>query len=143
MFNLEPGKLLIVGVVTIILLGPDKLPEVARQIGGAWRTFGEFRSRMEKEVHGNIPDLPSTAEVARLVRSPSALLNHLSRMGPEGETASDAASPSAKNPDVAAGAGIEGPIQGHSRDRESRHSLPQPQVSHRSPADVSGDPGLN
>ena len=83
MFNLDPGKLLVIGVVAIILLGPDRLPQVARQLGGAWRSFNEFRHRMESEVRNTMPDLPPTSEIARLARSPSALLNHLSNMSPE------------------------------------------------------------
>ena len=82
MLNLDPAKLLVIAVVAIILLGPDKLPQVARQVGGAWRSFNEFRHRMETEVRNTMPDLPSTSEIARLARSPSALLDHLSNMGP-------------------------------------------------------------
>jgi sec-independent protein translocase protein TatB len=85
MLNLDPGKLLVIGVVAIILLGPDRLPQVARQIGGAWRTFNEFRHRMETQVRETMPDLPDTSEIARLARSPSALLNHLSNMAPDEE----------------------------------------------------------
>ena len=81
MLNLDPAKLLVIAVVAIILLGPDKLPQVARQVGGMWKSFNEFRHRMETEVRSNIPDLPSTADLARLTRSPTALLNHLSNMG--------------------------------------------------------------
>jgi sec-independent protein translocase protein TatB len=84
MFNLDPAKLLIIAVVAVILLGPDKLPQVARQIGGAWKSFNEFRHRMETEVRGSIPDLPSSNDIARLARSPSALLNHLSTMDGKG-----------------------------------------------------------
>ena len=80
MLNLDPAKLLIIAVVAVILLGPDKLPQVARQVGAAWRSFSEFRHRMESEVRSSIPDLPSSADIARLARSPSALLNHLSNM---------------------------------------------------------------
>src|SRR5580692_10585796 len=80
MFNLDPGKLLVIAVVAIILLGPDRLPQVARQIGGAWRSFNEYRHRMESQVRSSMPDLPSTSEIARLARSPSALLNHLSTL---------------------------------------------------------------
>ena len=83
MLNLDPGKLLVIGVVAIILLGPDRLPQVARQVGGAWRSFNEFRHRMESEVRNTMPDLPPTSEIARLARSPSALLNHLSNMSPD------------------------------------------------------------
>jgi sec-independent protein translocase protein TatB len=85
MFNLDPGKLLVIAVVAIILLGPDRLPQVARQVGGAWRSFNEFRHRMESEVRSTMPDLPPTSEIARLARSPSALLNHLSSMSSDDE----------------------------------------------------------
>ena len=84
MLNLDPAKLLIIAVVAVILLGPDKLPQVARQVGAAWRSFNEFRHRMETEVRSSIPDLPSSADIARLARSPSALLNHLSTLAPDG-----------------------------------------------------------
>ena len=85
MLNLDPGKLLVIGVVAIILLGPDRLPQVAKQIGGAWRSFNEFRHRMETQVRDTMPDLPDTSEIARLARSPSALLNHLSNMASDDE----------------------------------------------------------
>jgi sec-independent protein translocase protein TatB len=89
--NLDPAKLLIIAVVAVILLGPDKLPQVARQAGAAWRSFNDFRHRMENEVRNSIPDLPSSTDIARLARSPSALLNHLSNMVPEGAGGTEAA----------------------------------------------------
>lgn len=88
MFNLDPGKLLIIAVVAVILLGPDKLPQVARQLGAAWRSMNEFRHRMEAEVRGSIPDLPSTAEIAHFARSPTALLNRLSTLSDDSGSAS-------------------------------------------------------
>jgi Sec-independent protein translocase protein TatA len=87
MFNLDPEKLLILAVVAVLVLGPDKLPQAARQAGAAWRTFTQFRHRMEAEVRGQLPDLPSSTEIARLARSPSALLNRLSTMDGDGATA--------------------------------------------------------
>jgi TatA/E family protein of Tat protein translocase len=78
--NLDPAKLLVIAVVAVILLGPDRLPQVARQVGAAWRSFAEFRHKMEADVRSSIPDLPSSADIARLARSPSALLDHLSNM---------------------------------------------------------------
>jgi Sec-independent protein translocase protein TatA len=89
MLNLDPAKLLIIAVVAVILLGPDKLPQVARQAGAAWRSLNDFRHRMESEVRSSIPDLPSSTEIARLARSPSALLNHLSNMSPDEPEAAD------------------------------------------------------
>jgi sec-independent protein translocase protein TatB len=117
MLNLDPAKLLVIAVVAIILLGPDKLPQVARQVGGAWRSFNEFRHRMETEVRNTMPDLPSTTEIARLARSPSALLDHLSNMGPDeagdddADTGSDANASDSADVDVDAIAGDEVPSQ--------------------------------
>jgi sec-independent protein translocase protein TatB len=86
MLNLDPGKLLVIAVVAVIILGPDKLPHFARQVGGAWKSFNAFRQRMETEVRSNIPDLPSTSEIAHLARNPTALLGHLGNM-PSGNEA--------------------------------------------------------
>ena len=60
MLNLDPSKLLVIAVVIVIVLGPNRLPHFARQVGGAWRSFSEFRQRMESEVRASMPDLPST-----------------------------------------------------------------------------------
>jgi TatA/E family protein of Tat protein translocase len=106
MFNLDPGKLLVIAVVAIILLGPDRLPQVARQVGAAWRSFNEFRHRMESEVRSSMPDLPSTSEIARLARSPSALLNHLSAMS-ENE-ADENAAPDGEVEGAVTDGGVEG-----------------------------------
>jgi Sec-independent protein translocase protein TatA len=80
MFNLDPSKLLIIAVVAIILLGPDRLPALARQVGGAWRSFTAYRHKMEAQMREAVPDLPSSAEIGRLARSPAAFLNHLSTL---------------------------------------------------------------
>ena len=108
MLNLDPGKLLVIAVVAIILLGPDRLPQVARQVGAAWRSLNEFRHRMESEVRSSMPDLPPTSEIARLARSPSALLNHLSTMSEDGtEQASTAAADGETETVAADGAAVD------------------------------------
>src|ERR1700683_2412491 len=107
MFNLDPGKLLVIAVVAIILLGPDRLPQVARQLGGAWRSFNEFRHRMESEVRNTMPALPPTSEIARLARSPSALLNHLSNMSSDEEPDGSFQPPTPASENGTTGAGVD------------------------------------
>lgn len=80
MLNLDVGKLLVIGVVALIVLGPDRLPRAARHVGSFWRALNEQRQRMESEVRKTVPDLPSSVELARLARSPGALLDHLGSM---------------------------------------------------------------
>ncbi len=74
---LSPAKLLVVLVVAVIVLGPDKLPGLARQIGSLWGDFRRMRQRLETDVRGNFPDLPSTERITQAVRSPITFLDSL------------------------------------------------------------------
>ena len=77
MFNLSPFKIMIIVAVVLVVLGPDKLPQAARQIGNGWRSLKQFQQRVESEVRDAIPTLPSSGDLARVVRSPVNLLNEL------------------------------------------------------------------
>ncbi len=69
--------MLVILVVALVVLGPDKLPKVAKQIGALWGDFRKFRERLESEVRGNFPDLPSTETISQAVRSPLTFLDTL------------------------------------------------------------------
>lgn len=77
MFSLSPIKILVIVAVVLVLLGPDKLPEVAHRLGTAWRSLKRLQERVESEVREVMPDLPSSSEIARIARSPVNLLNQL------------------------------------------------------------------
>jgi len=78
--SLSPIKLLVVVIVALLVVGPDKLPQIARQLGAAWKTFRGFTTRVEEEVRSTMPDLPSTGDIARFARSPVALLDSLAKL---------------------------------------------------------------
>jgi len=81
---LSPAKLLVILVVALVVLGPDKLPRVAQQIGGLWGDFRKFREKLESEVRDNFPDLPSTDAITQVVRSPLSFLDNLAEAhGPQ------------------------------------------------------------
>jgi sec-independent protein translocase protein TatA len=75
---LSPVKIMVIVAVVLLLMGPDKLPEVAHRLGSSWRALKRLQERVESEVRDAIPDLPSTGDIARIVRSPINLLNQLS-----------------------------------------------------------------
>jgi Sec-independent protein translocase protein TatA len=77
MILLSPPKLLMILVIALIVLGPDKLPATARRVGAMWSDVKRWRTRLEAEVRDSFPDLPSTTEIARAVRSPLSMLDHL------------------------------------------------------------------
>ena len=55
MFNIGPGELIVIGVLALLLLGPDKLPELARGLGRALREFrkhtDDVRGMVEREFY--------------------------------------------------------------------------------------------
>ena len=77
MFSLSPIKILIIVVVILVVLGPDKLPEVSHQLGTAWKKLRTLQQKIEGEVREVVPDLPTSADIVRIARSPMNLLNSL------------------------------------------------------------------
>ncbi|MGO9559808.1 MAG: twin-arginine translocase TatA/TatE family subunit [Acidimicrobiales bacterium] len=57
MGGLDPAKLLVILVLALVLLGPERLPRAARQVGAFWREFTQFRVRLEEEVRSAMPDV--------------------------------------------------------------------------------------
>jgi sec-independent protein translocase protein TatB len=96
---LSPAKLLVVLLVAIVVLGPDKLPKVARQIGSLWGDFRRLRERLETDVRGNVPDLPSTERISQAVRSPITFLDSLADTHDADNEASPPAPASERPPD--------------------------------------------
>ncbi len=77
MLLLSPPKVLMILVIALIVLGPDKLPSAARRIGALWSDVKRWRAQFETDVRASFPDLPSTTEIARAVRSPLSMLDRL------------------------------------------------------------------
>ncbi|HEY5026733.1 MAG TPA: twin-arginine translocase TatA/TatE family subunit [Acidimicrobiales bacterium] len=114
MLSLSPAKLLVILVIALIVLGPEKLPQMARQIGAAWHDLRQWRARIETEVRGTFPNLPPTHEVAQAVRSPLAFLDRLAdeheraltdEPGADAGAAPDADAPPADGTPLASGNG--------------------------------------
>ena len=70
--NLDPAKLLVILVVGLLVLGPERLPRVARQLGSLWREFTVARDRLVDEIKEQVPDLPRSTSVR-------SMLNEVSR----------------------------------------------------------------
>ena len=50
MFNLGPFELVAIFVVALLVFGPDKLPEMGKQVGKAFREFRKFQESMQGQV---------------------------------------------------------------------------------------------
>jgi hypothetical protein len=80
MLLLSPEKLLVVLAVAMVVIGPDKLPKLAGQIGALWRDLQKWRDRVEREARGVFPDLPPLDTIGRAVRSPLSVLDRLAKV---------------------------------------------------------------
>lgn len=85
MLDLSPLKIMVVLTVVLVLLGPDKLPEVAQKLGATWKAIKNFQEKVETEVRGAIPQLPNSGDISRMVRSPIGLLNQLADRASSGD----------------------------------------------------------
>jgi TatA/E family protein of Tat protein translocase len=66
-----PMHLLVIGVVALLVLGPDRLPEVAREVGKAVRIVSKFREQLTADVHRAL-DLDASTEPGPKLQSPGA-----------------------------------------------------------------------
>jgi len=49
--QLGPAEILVVLVIALLVFGPNKLPEVGRQVGRAMREFRQFQQAMTRDMH--------------------------------------------------------------------------------------------
>jgi len=139
---LSPAKLLVILVVALVVLGPDKLPKVAKQLGSLWSDFRKFREKLESGVRDTFPDLPSTDTITQAVRSPLSFLDtladtHMSETGHTSENGTTSApSGGSEPPDMEGDAVL--PSTGVNRPAGTVQATEEPPVI---PGVLIGDPG--
>ena len=137
MMSLSPAKLLVILVIALIVLGPEKLPQVARQMGAVWGGLRRWRGWVETEVRSTFPDLPPTHEVVSAVRSPLAFLDKLAdaheresareqldgkaRDGPEARAVVSPARVDEPGEDVSENGSVERPTEGRDEPKPTSH----------------------
>ncbi len=70
MFDIGFGELIIIGLIGLLVLGPERLPAVAKTLGGfvrkARRTWNQMRIELEQEVdRSRIQDIKDTMTETR------------------------------------------------------------------------------
>src|SRR5580658_1963321 len=139
MLSLNPEKLLVVLIVALILLGPDKLPRLARQLGAGWRQLKEFQQRVEREVRESMPDLPPTHEIARMARSPARFLNSLAQLPEDEPLVPDPSAP----PAPGAGDQVTGTFGNGAHPNGSLGAGADPAAARPAPLMAPDDPSMN
>lgn len=70
MFGIGGTELLIIAVFILVIFGPDKMPEIARQVGRAWGTFKRAQEDMERVIRAEVYAPSSTSATSADKTSP-------------------------------------------------------------------------
>lgn len=87
MGSISPAKILLVLLVALIVLGPERLPDMARKAGKLFNDFRRVRTGLEnevREVFGDIPGINGTSSIT----SPMSWLTSATKMPDTSTTAS-------------------------------------------------------
>jgi sec-independent protein translocase protein TatA len=55
--SLGPAEILVILVVALLVFGPNKMPDMARQAGRAFREFRRVQQHLRSEISGAMSDL--------------------------------------------------------------------------------------
>ncbi|MCW5588248.1 MAG: Sec-independent protein translocase protein TatB [Legionellales bacterium] len=60
------GELLIILIIALIVLGPERLPEIAKKAGQLWHKFTEFNQHIKQDLSEemNLAQLKRNTELA-------------------------------------------------------------------------------
>lgn len=76
MFNLGPMELLVIVVVALVILGPQRLPEAMRQVGKGVAEVRQWTSQVTTQVHSAFdaePERPPAATAVPLTTEAMAV----------------------------------------------------------------------
>lgn len=103
--SLDPAKILVVLVIALIVLGPERLPKAARQMGAYWHEFTRIRQEVTDEVRAALPSPDDLPPVPRIPSVRGTLTRYMTEAAsPDGGEAK-AAADRAPNGETAAGGG--------------------------------------
>ena len=76
MFNLGMPELILILVVALIIMGPKKLPEMAKSLGKGLREFrkatDDFKESIEKDIRSDVKTTSSAKPMIKADSSPPA-----------------------------------------------------------------------
>jgi len=69
--SLDPAKLLLILVLGLVVLGPERLPRYARQAGAMWRELTKVRDQVTEELRSALPDV----DLPKIPRMPTNMVS--------------------------------------------------------------------
>lgn len=73
MGNFGPAEMLVIGIFALLVFGPQRLPEMARQFGKALREFKKVTGEFSKELKLGLDDDPQPRKTDTAEEEPREL----------------------------------------------------------------------
>jgi Tat protein translocase TatB subunit len=105
MFNVGAGELMVILLIALIVLGPDKLPDAARKVGNVMGELRRMSNGFQEEMRGAFDEVTRTPDAVPETPSSPAKLEPVAdddANGGEPETDRDEPEAGAKSDDPAA-----------------------------------------
>jgi Tat protein translocase TatB subunit len=97
MFNVGPGELIVILLVALVVLGPDKLPDAARKMGNVMGELRRMSNGFQDEMRGAFNEVTQAPPPAAGEPEPSgpAKLEPVANTDPKPEAGAESDDPAA------------------------------------------------
>jgi sec-independent protein translocase protein TatA len=72
--SLGPAEILVVLVVALLVFGPDKMPEIAKQVGKGFREFRRMQQHLKSELRDVVSEFDSGTSTTTVGPDPVPML---------------------------------------------------------------------
>jgi len=72
--SLGPAEILVILVVALLVFGPEKMPEIARQVGKGFREFKRVQQHLKSELRDVVSEFDSPSDAPTVTGDPVPML---------------------------------------------------------------------
>ena len=98
--SLGPAEILVVLVIALLVFGPDKMPDIARQVGKGFREFRRVQQHLKSELRDVVSEFDSPSSTPTVQQDPVPMLPPKEDMPVASESGDASAPPPKPEPDA-------------------------------------------
>jgi sec-independent protein translocase protein TatA len=100
--SLGPAEILVILVVALLVFGPNKMPEIAKQVGKGFREFRRVQQHLKSELRDVVSEFDSPSSTASVAQEPVPMLPPKDDDATPSSTSTPTPTPAASEPAASA-----------------------------------------